>query len=122
MKKVYTDFFFKKSNHTDFKHVSKISSDDLSFQAFSSQSPAFPSPMSYYLYDARCAVDRNTSTCMRTDDIGLQSPHKFTWWKVDLGGVYNIYSIQILFKDYESFGMYVIANKNSETSLNNITR
>lgn len=32
-----------------------------------------------------------------------------------LGGVYSIYSIHIVFKDYEGFGMYVIVNKNSET-------
>uniref|UniRef100_A0A8W8NPB9 EGF-like domain-containing protein n=1 Tax=Magallana gigas TaxID=29159 RepID=A0A8W8NPB9_MAGGI len=26
------------------------------------------------------------------------------WWKVDLGGVYNIYSINILFKNYDGSG------------------
>lgn len=29
------------------------------------------------------------------------------WWKVDLGGVYNIYSINILFKKYDGYGMYL---------------
>lgn len=51
-------------------------------------------------YDARYAVDGNTATCMRTKDIGVNSPEKTVWWKVDLGGVYNIYSINILFKYY----------------------
>lgn len=48
---------------------------------------------------------------MRTDAIGIGSSasRKHTWWKVDLGAVYNIYSIDILFKDYEQFGMYVFA-------------
>lgn len=80
--------------------------DDLSFQAFASQSLVFPSPSSlYYLYKASNAVDRYTATCMRADDIGTNSKHKSTWWKVDLGGLHNIYSIQILFKAYEGFGM-----------------
>lgn len=92
-----------------------VLTDDLSFQAFASQSPAYPSSSSYNLYKASNAVDRNTATCMRTDQIGVQSPHKSTWWKVDLGGVYNIYSIHISFKNYDKFGTWVIANKSSET-------
>lgn len=92
-----------------------VLTDDLSFQAFASQSPPYISSSSYNMYKASNAVDRNTATCMRTDDIGLQSPHRSTWWKVDLGGVYNIYSIQILFKEYEKLGTCLIANKSSET-------
>lgn len=48
---------------------------------------------------------------MRTDGIGVGSiaSSKHTWWKVDLGAVYNIYSIDILFKDYGHLGMYVFA-------------
>lgn len=89
-----------------------VFTDDLSFQAFTSQSPVFPSSSSLdHIYKSSNAVDRNTATCMRTDDIGLQSPHKSTWWKVDLGGEYSIYNIHILFKDYENFGMCVIAYK-----------
>lgn len=89
-----------------------VLTDDLSFQAFASQSPVFPTPSSLsHLYKASNAVDRNTATCMRTDQIGPQSPHQSTWWKVDLGGVYNIYSIHILFKDYENFGTCVIGYK-----------
>lgn len=44
---------------------------------------------------------------MRTDAIGKGSSaqSKKMWWKVDLGTVYNIYSIDILFKDYGDLGM-----------------
>lgn len=108
-------FLKKKSTHTNVKHVSIILTDDLSFQALASQSPVYSSPSLYDLYKASNAVDRNTATCMRTDVIGTNSVHKSTWWKVDLGGVYSIYSIQILFRDYRSFGMYVIVYRSSET-------
>lgn len=81
-----------------------ISTDDLSFQAVASQSPIFHS-VHYNLYEANNALDRNTDTCMRTDDIGINSPQKTVWWKVDLGGVYSIYSITIMFKSYEHVGM-----------------
>ena len=59
-----------------------------------------------YLYKAENAVDRNTETCMRTDLMGPQSPNKTVWWRVDLGGVYNIYSVNILFKNYDGAGAY----------------
>ncbi|XP_078329598.1 uncharacterized protein LOC111116561 [Crassostrea virginica] len=42
-------------------------------------------------------------TCMRTDTIGGNSPYLAVWWKVDLGGVYNIYSVNILFKNYDGY-------------------
>ncbi|XP_052694675.1 receptor-type tyrosine-protein phosphatase epsilon-like [Crassostrea angulata] len=38
---------------------------------------------------------------MKTEDIGLTSKHKTVWWKVDLGGIYEIYSINIQFKNYD---------------------
>lgn len=86
------------------------SADDLSFHATASQYPIAPSSL-YYSYEARNAVDRNTTTCMRTDGIGVgfSASSKHTWWKVDLGDVYNIYSIVILFKEYGHLGMYVFA-------------
>lgn len=62
-------------------------------------------PVSYTKYDARNAVDRNPSTCMRADVIGRYNPEKTVWWKVDLGRVHNIYSIEIIFKNYNDFGM-----------------
>lgn len=43
---------------------------------------------------------------MKPHDIGITSEYKTVWWKVDLGGVYNIYSITILFKRYNGYGMY----------------
>ena len=36
------------------------------------------------------AVDRDITTCMSTELIGPNSPDQTVWWKVDLGGVYNI--------------------------------
>lgn len=56
-------------------------------------------------YKAEFAVDRNTTTCMRTDSIGKSSPEINTWWKVDLTHVCSIYSIRILFKNYNGFGL-----------------
>lgn len=72
---------------------------DLSFQKVASQSSTW-----FGLgYDANFAVDGNISTCMRTTDIGISSPYKTVWWKVDLGGVYSIYSINVLFKNYAHY-------------------
>lgn len=81
-----------------------LSADDLSFQAITSQSTTQVGPQ--HLYEASNAVDRNTATCTRTDQIGLTSPYKADWWKVDLGETLNIYSVNILFKNYENYGMY----------------
>lgn len=44
-------------------------------------------------YDASKAVDRDIHTCMRTISIGINSPEKTVWWRVEFGGVYNIYRI-----------------------------
>lgn len=50
------------------------------------------------------AVDGNMSTCMRTDDIGITTAFDSkTWWYVDLGGIYNVYNIRILFRDYPGY-------------------
>lgn len=54
------------------------------------------------------AVDGNMSTCMRTDDIGITTTYSKTWWYVDLGGIYNVYNIRIVFKDYPGYSKYVI--------------
>ena len=43
---------------------------------------------------------------MRTKEIGVTSQDKEVWWKVDLGAMYNIYSVNILFKDYDNNGKY----------------
>lgn len=56
-------------------------------------------------YDANNAVDRNTATCMRTVAIGINNPDNAVWWKVDLGRVYSIHNINILFKNYDGYGM-----------------
>lgn len=84
--------------------------DDHSVQGFASQDPRYPG-QEYRLYEAGNAIDRNTATCMRTDAIGIgpTASYKHTWWKVDLGEVYSIHSIDILFKNYDTFGMYITA-------------
>lgn len=64
-------------------------------------------PWSYNSYLPNNAVDKNITTCIRTDGMGGLSPDQTVWWKVDLGGVYNIYSVNILFKNYDGYGMYL---------------
>lgn len=56
--------------------------------------------------DASKAVDRNTATCMRTLPIGRNNPEKTVWWKVDLGGVYSIQSVNIVFANYDGYGVF----------------
>lgn len=73
-----------------------LSKDDMSYNKVATQSRTYPGMG----YDASNAVDRNTATCMRTDAIGINSPDKKVWWKVDLGGVHTIYRINIVFKTY----------------------
>ena len=68
------------------------------------QSTTAPGPTD--AYRAGNAVDREITTCTRTNIIGETSPDKTVWWMVDLGGVYNIYSVNILFKNYDGYGMY----------------
>lgn len=75
--------------------------DNLSYNKVATQSHTYL----YHGYDASNAVDGNTATCMRTLDIGCTSPQKTVWWKVDLGGVYRINSIDILFKTYDGYGI-----------------
>nr|XP_022305063.1 receptor-type tyrosine-protein phosphatase epsilon-like [Crassostrea virginica] len=78
--------------------VLAIAYDDLSRNKVSTQSTTADGPID--AYRARNAVDRDITTCMRTDPIGDNSD-KTVWWKVDLGGVYSIYSVNILFKKYD---------------------
>lgn len=80
--------------------------DYISYNKVATQSHT--SPGGIYVYHASSAVDRITATCMRTNAIGFSSPEKVMWWKVDLGRVYNIYSINILFKNYNGYGMYFV--------------
>ena len=77
--------------------------DNLSHNKDASQSHTSPGSG----YRAENAVDGNTATCMRTNPIGPNSPEKTVWWKVDLGGVYNIYSVNIMFKNYDGYGIAV---------------
>lgn len=49
---------------------------------------------------ANSAIDEDTNTCMSSQEIGGRSLYQTFWWKVDLGGVYNIHRINISFKNY----------------------
>lgn len=75
--------------------------EDLSYNKVATQTPIYPGNS----YNASNALDRQIGTCMRTEEIGLNSAYHNMWWKVDLGGIYNIYSINILFKDYTGYGI-----------------
>ena len=77
--------------------------DDLSKQKIATQSTTVQGDQ----YKAGNAVDRDTKTCMRTKEIGQgeQIIDKTVWWKVDLGGVYNIYSVNIQFRNYDGYGI-----------------
>nr|XP_022306102.1 receptor-type tyrosine-protein phosphatase epsilon-like [Crassostrea virginica] len=78
--------------------------DDLSKNQVATQSTTSPpDPTNHITYVAGNAVDRDITTCMRTEVIGPTSQEKTVWWKVDLGGVYNIYSVNILFKNYHEY-------------------
>lgn len=79
-----------------------ISQDDISYNKVATQSHTWVGAG----YDASNAVDGNIATCMRTKTIGSRSDDKTLWWKVDLGGVYSIYTINIQFKSYSGEGMY----------------
>lgn len=77
--------------------------DNLSYKKVASQAHSYTS-LTYF--NASDAVDGNTETCTKTKSIGSTDLDKTVWWKVDLGGVHSIYSISILFKNYEGYGMY----------------
>lgn len=97
-----------------------ISKDNISHNKIATQLHTYTGTIGTNRYDASNAVDGKTETCMRTKEIGPRSPNKAVWWKVDLGGVLNIYSINILFKNYETiYGAYyvIISHK---TGLNSI--
>lgn len=76
--------------------------DDLSYNKVATQSHTCVGTY----YDASNAVDGNTATCMRTKPIGPNNPDMTVWWKVDLGDLRNIYSISVLFKNYNGHGDY----------------
>lgn len=75
--------------------------DDLSVNKVATESPTIILP----IYEAKLAVDRDIKTCMRTDPIAIDGVEKKTWWKVDLGRISNLYSITILFRNYDGYEM-----------------
>lgn len=95
-------YSFKSNTNTVYHLKSSYhSKEDISYKKVATQSHASTSVNT----EAKNAVDGNKATCMRTGDIGPNSKHKTVWWKEDLGGVYNIYSINIQFKNYDGFGL-----------------
>lgn len=86
-----------------FFYVYYMFTDDLSYNKNASQSRTYHDLSKY---SASLAVDRDKSSCMRTSEIGLNSQSQTMWWKVDLGRVYSIHSVTIIFKTYEGYGMY----------------
>ena len=62
------------------------------------------------MYNASNAVDGNDTTCMRTEPMGPNSTYRSVWWKVDLGGEYNIQEVTILFKNYDDNGKRTYSN------------
>lgn len=78
--------------------IHDYSTDDLSFHKNATQSSTYPGQGT--INDANNAVDGNKNTCMKTNDISRNSLIKTVWWKLNLGDVYNILSINILFKNY----------------------
>ena len=84
--------------------IACICTDDLSKNKVATQSTTYPSS----IYTADNAVDRDITTCMRTELIGVTSPYQTVWWRVDLGRVYNIYSVNIRFRNYDDQGIILL--------------
>lgn len=91
-----TSIFFVKYVLKNISVDINIFSDDLSANKTAVQ---WKNALSCANCIAKLAVDRNISTCMRTEAIGLQSPEKTTRWYVDLGGIQSVHSIRIQFKN-----------------------
>ncbi|XP_062617125.1 protein draper-like isoform X2 [Saccostrea cucullata] len=79
--------------------------EDLSMGKTASQSSTPPclNEACRTFYISANAVDRDKSTCTRNTEIGRLSNTKTVWWRVDLGAVYSIYSINVLFKNYNGY-------------------
>ncbi|XP_056003695.1 uncharacterized protein LOC130049752 [Ostrea edulis] len=79
--------------------MASVPTDDLSKGQYTEQSKTRPCvPTSDCA--ANNAVDRNVGSCVRTEAFGINSQDKTMWWFVNLGNIYSIYSVRILFKDY----------------------
>lgn len=97
-----SDFALKSTQETKQINVSCFIcfTDDLSYNKLATQSHTVIGTD----YAAGNAVDRNSTTCMRTRAIGRSSPDKTVWWRVDLGRMYGIYSINVLFRTWDGYG------------------
>lgn len=90
-------------NMTEFEQLLCLL-DNLSYNKVATQSHSYADSG----YEASNAVDGNPATCMRTLEIGHTSPQKTVWWMVDLGGIYTINSINILFRIYDGQGIKLV--------------
>ncbi|XP_048750094.2 multiple epidermal growth factor-like domains protein 10 isoform X2 [Ostrea edulis] len=77
-----------------------VKQKDLSFDKSTAHYPEYCYD-GYYCdrYQSSNAVDRVNSTCTRNRPIGRYR-YESVWWRVDLGDIYNVYNVIILFKDY----------------------
>ncbi|XP_061185193.1 protein draper-like [Saccostrea echinata] len=80
---------------------------DLSRAKVASQSSIYPclDDACSKFYIASNAVDRDLSTCTRSMYIGENSITNTVWWRVDLGKIFSIYSINVVFKNYGGYEM-----------------
>ena len=65
-----------------------------------SQSTTYPGIM----YDANYAVDKDVTTCARTDVIGQTSSVESGWWRKDIGVMSIVQCVDIMIKIYGGFG------------------
>ncbi|XP_061170695.1 uncharacterized protein LOC133180136 [Saccostrea echinata] len=86
---------------------------DLSAGKNAFQGPAYVSVWPQF-HAAVNAVDRNNNSCTTTRKIGSATPYRESWWMVDLGDIYSVFRIRILFKDYgEDFGFSLYLSNSS---------
>ena len=69
-----------------------------------SQSTTYPG----LVYDAEYAVDKDVTTCARTEVIGTTSADASVWWRMDLGVMSIVQRVNIMFKNYDGYGKHTV--------------
>ena len=69
-----------------------------------SQSTTYPG----LVYDAQYAVDKDVTTCARTEVIGTTSADTSVWWRMDLGVMSIVQRVNIMFKNYDGYGKHTV--------------
>lgn len=97
-----SDFALKSTQGTKQINISCFIcfTDDLSYNKLATQSHTHIGTD----FAAGNAVDRISTTCMMTQPIGHTSPDKTVWWRVDLGRMFSIYSINVFFRSLDRYG------------------